>query len=120
MVVKKDNLYKEVSKLFKRFEEVEKEIGNYTKPEGCRIFKRERYWEIWKPEEKIPFGKKREILIVSSIDDFVTDKSKVLELLDELEKIHNKVYSISEQLGKEGVKIYRDFLFHYYRPYMLY
>ena len=41
MVVKKDDLYKEVSKLFKRFEEVEKEIGNYTKPEGCRIFKRE-------------------------------------------------------------------------------
>ena len=119
MVVKKDELYKRVSELFKRLEEVEKEIRKYTMPEGCTIFKREGYWEVWKPEEKELFGKKREILIVSRIDDFVIDKSKVLELLDELEKIHDKIYIISEQLGKEGVKIYKNFLSLYYQRYAI-
>jgi len=119
MIAKKNELYKEIPKLFEKFEEVEKEIGKYTKPNGCKIFKREKYWKIWKPEEEIPFGKKQEILIVSRIDDFVTDKSKILELLGELEKIHDKIYTISEQLGKEGIKIYRDFLSLYYQRYII-
>ena len=119
MLVKRNDLYKKISELFSKFEEIEKEIGKYTKPEGCRVFRRDGFWEIHKPIERTSLGNVIEIRFIadSEVDKYVTDKNKVLELLDELEKIHDEVMEIAKQLGEEGVKMYKDFILHYYYPY---
>lgn len=100
-------LLEEFSKLISDVEQIERKIGELTKPMGCRIYRTDIGYYVIKPPKEVPGGKVQEILIVSEIDDYVIDRNMIDTLLDKLSGIKRKMDKIVielENIGMPGIK----------------
>jgi|Deesub1362A_J573_1020465.scaffolds.fasta_scaffold00193_54 archaellum component FlaC len=89
-----DELHKEFAELSNEIKEIEKKIGEITNPLGCRIYKIKNYWLVMKPEGNH--------LVVSRVEEVVTDPEKFYELFTEFQKIKERMRDIVDEFEKLG------------------
>jgi|GEM_PF-2527066 uncharacterized protein Yka (UPF0111/DUF47 family) len=112
-------LLKKFSDFMNEIDKVLDNIKKVTNPSGTLIYKSRDLWVVVKPEEDIPGGVKREILIVSNPERFVTDMNKFKELAKEFQDIKKQMEEIVnklEDMGEPGTEIMRKLIDHYRDP----
>ena len=113
----RDDLLKEFSELINNIEEIERKIGEVTNPRGCRVYKSEGMWIVVKPPEEIPNGTKQEILVISNVEAFVTNKQEFEKLIEEFQKVKdrmNEIVNELERLGEPGIEIMKRIIEEYH------